>query len=118
MPGEGILADDVLCHSRQPVESAAQIGRHGADENANGWVQGQHEVPLRASTTRRRVWGSKPGATATRSPSPRTTSMGEAVTGSWPAGGGGEQTTGRNSGVPLVVVTRGEPGELERRLRW
>src|SRR3954462_1725409 len=66
VPRERVLAEGVAGDPGQAVVALAEVDRGGGDEDPEGGRQADHGRAPMASRRRRRVSGSKPGATAIR----------------------------------------------------
>src|ERR1700722_5092166 len=98
MAGEGIELEGTCDQGGKTVEALPHIGRFLGEEDTNGGAQSEHGPSSTTAMSRRRVWGSKPGATAIRRPLLRHSSRGcrdAAVAGM----GSGRMVTGRKPEV-------------------
>src|SRR5262245_10561532 len=72
--GEGVIAERLADESAEAVERFAEIGRLGAEEDADAGRKAQHAGPSRAARRAWRVAASKPGGTRMQRPLARTSS--------------------------------------------
>src|SRR5436305_15255882 len=98
MPGEGIELEGTCDQRGETIEALPHIGRLLGEVHTDGGAQSEHGRSSTTAMSWRRVWGSKPGATAIRRPLLRSSSMGcrEAAVAEM---GSGRMVTGRKQEV-------------------
>src|SRR4051812_30764976 len=74
--GEGIELEGTCDQRGETVETLPHIGRLLGEVHTDGGAQSEHGRSSTTAMSWRRVWGSKPGATAIRRPLPGSSSMG------------------------------------------
>jgi len=100
--GEGIEVE-AGGQREEAVEALAHVGRGGGEVDADSGAHPEHEVSSRTARSRRKVSASKPGATAMRRPSARTSSMREGG-GEIGGIGSGKMVTGTKWGLAVAAV--------------